>query len=183
MSCASSHAVVLDGLTFEDSRLIKDQSLVLNGVGKRVVLFFDAYYAALYLPKPSNSFTEITERAGPRQLDIRLLRDVQLSSLESLLVDGVTKNSSSADLAAITPALNQLLETMRRIKTFKRGDVLQLTFTGAVTQVVINSVAAGATIGDVAFNYALLSIWLGQRPIDQGLKDQLLGARRSGPPQ
>ncbi len=183
MSCASSYAVVIDGVNFEDDRLIKNQSLVLNGVGKRVVLFFDAYYAALYLPNPSSSFTEIADRTGPRQLDIRLLRDVQLSSLESLLVDGVTKNSSSADLATITPTLNELLETMRRIKTFKKGDVLQLTFTGSATQVVVNGAAIGPPIGGLAFNNALLSIWLGKRPIDQRLKDQLLGARQPGPRQ
>lgn len=172
------HAATLDGVAFDDARTVGSSLLVLNGVGKRVVLFFDAYHAALYLPRASTSLQDIAAVGGPRQLDIRLLRDVRLSLLEDVLVDGIGKNMTPSELAPLKPAMQALLETMRRIKAFRKGDLLQLTFTGEATQVALNGVVVGEPIGNAAFNNALLSIWLGRHPIDADLKASLLGAKR-----
>lgn len=177
VTSGAAGAAVYEGKVFEETRSVRNSHLVLNGVGKRVVVFFDAYYASLYLSRRCATFDEVTAAGGPRQLEVRLLRDVRLSMLESVFVDGVAKNVNAAELVSLRPAMERLLETMRRIKTFRKGDVLQLTFNGDATQVELNGTPVGAPIGNMAFNNALLSIWIGREPIDQRLKERLLGAR------
>lgn len=171
-------AAVYDGKVFDETRVVRSTRLVLNGVGKRVVVFFDAYYASLYLSRRCVTVDDVIATGGQRQLEVLLLRDVRLSMLESVFVDGLAKNVSGAELLALRPATDRLLEAMRRIKTFRKGDVLQLTFDGDATQVELNGTPVGAPIGDLAFNNALLSIWIGRAPIDAQLKERLLGARR-----
>lgn len=171
-------AATFDGTFFDDERTLGGANLVLNGVGKREVLFLDAYHAALYLPRPCASFSDVTSTAGLRQLEIRLLRDVRLSLLENVFVGGITANTSAAELAGLKPHMKALLETMRRAGSFRKGDILRLSFTGAATHVELNGATLASAIGDKAFNDALLAIWLGPRPIDAALKARLLGAGR-----
>lgn len=172
-----AHATMFEGKSFEETRVVQNSPLVLNGVGKRVVIFFDAYYASLYLPRQCTSFPEVMDLHGKRQLEIRLLRDVRLSMLESVFVDGIEKNVNASELVMLKPSMDALLTTMRRIKTFNKSDVLRLTFNGEGTQVELNGTLVGAPIGNKAFNNALLAIWIGRSPIDQALKERLLGAQ------
>ena len=180
LACLSLGAdgATFDGKSFDDERKLGGADLVLNGVGKRQVLFLDAYHAALYLARPSASFSDVTSTGGPRLLEIRLLRDVRLSLLEDVFVDGITANTSAAELARLKPYMEDLLQTMRRARTFRKGDILRLTFTGAATQVELNGAILSGAIGDKAFNDALLAIWLGPRPVDAALKARLLSAGR-----
>lgn len=167
-SCAAEQA----------KREVGSVQLMLNGTGKRVIVFFDAYDASLYLLRKCGTFAEMVDLPGPRQLEIRLLRNVRLSMIESVFVEGMADNVPAADLPALKLGMDTLLVTMRRIKTFDKGDVLRLTFTGSATQVELNGVAIGGLIGDKRFNDALMAIWLGQQPIDARLKAELLGLRR-----
>ena len=83
-------------------------------------------------------------------------------------------NNNAAEMATIEPQMKQFRDMMSSAKGVKKGDLIVLDFTTAGTQVVINGKSLGVVEGE-AFNKALLSVWLGAKPVDASLKKVLLG--------
>lgn len=175
--CVAPHAgaVQFDNAQFDDSQQVEGMTLVLNGVGKRQIWLFDAYHAALYLPRKHDRFEEIVAEPGARVMELRLLRQAPLSLLERVVTDGIARNVPPANLPALQPRIQELIDIMRRLETLKKGDVLRLAFTGEATRVYVNGTPAGEALPGKPFHDALLAIWLGSQPVDAALKARLLG--------
>lgn len=169
--------VVFDGARFEKLRTVDGATLICNGIGKRTILFLDAYHAALYTEAQYGDFDTLRQSNQLRILELRLLRDAPLSQLEKVMIDGVRKNSEPDKLLSLHERIQALLTNMRRINFLANGDVLEIIFSGDATQLRINKVDVGKPILGKDFNDALLSVWLGSHPIDSGLKRSLLGKK------
>ncbi|MCW5231604.1 chalcone isomerase family protein [Verminephrobacter eiseniae] len=166
--------VIFDGIRFEKFRKVDGTILKCNGIGKRTILFFDAYHAVLYTEIHYDDFDTLRQSNQPRILELRLLRDAPLSQLEKVVVDGIRKNSNADQLTSLHERLQALLANMRRVKFLTKGDILEIIFSNDSTQLRINKVDLGNPILGKDFNDAFLSIWLGPHPIDSELKRQLL---------
>jgi hypothetical protein len=149
--------------------------LELNGKGIRKRVIFDVYEIALYLPKKTNSSEEVITSAGPKRIDIRMLRDVSAEQFSDALTDGIRANHSEAEAKALEPRIKQLAATMAEVKEAKKGMAIALEWNGKATQVVIDGKPAGAAIEGEDFYRALLRIWLGDKPVQDDLKKALLG--------
>jgi hypothetical protein len=167
--------VLFDGARFEKLRTIDGITVICNGVGKRTILFFDAYHIALYVHAHYSNFDMLRQSKQPRILELRLLRDAPLTLLEKVLIDGVRKNAEPDMLLGLQERLQTLLINMRRVDSLAKGDVLEIIFSGDATQLRVNKVDVGKPIFGKDFNDALLSIWMGIHPIDGRLKRNLLG--------
>jgi len=64
---------------------------------------------------------------------------------------------------------------MAEIKEASKGMAISLDWTGAGTQLLVNSKPVGRPIAGEDFYHALLRIWLGERPVQDDLKKALLG--------
>ncbi|MFN3862636.1 MAG: chalcone isomerase family protein, partial [Roseateles sp.] len=73
----------------------------------------------------------------------------------------------------------KLSEIFASRKQLNSGDSFSVDYVpGIGSTVLLNGKAIGETIKEPEFFSALLRIWLGDKPADDGLKDALLGIKK-----
>lgn len=147
--------------------------LVLNGAGVRTKMFFKIYVAALYLPSPVKNAEKIVSSEVPKRVSMSFLySEVSKKKMDDAWQDGFSGNVPPEQMNALTQRLNRFKDMFG---TMKEGDVVWLDYlpeTG--TRVTINGVDKGVIDGQ-DFSAALLNVWLGQKPVTDSLKGDLLG--------
>jgi hypothetical protein len=71
--------------------------------------------------------------------------------------------------------VKQLEAIMAQVGEAKKGMAIALDWTGAGTQVSIDGKPVGEPIAGEDFYRALLGIWLGEHPVQDDIKKDLLG--------
>jgi len=166
----------VEGIPFEASAAVQGQQLVLNGAGLRAMMIVKVYAIALYLPRADTAAAAVLSQGGAKRLRIVLLRQVSAERLVDNLLTGIQDNTSAAELAGLQSRLATLQTDMLKLGTARKGDAITLDFVpGAGTRISVNGQAVGADIPGEDFYRALLRIWLGERPTDRGLRQDLLG--------
>lgn len=151
-------------------------TLVRNGDGVRSQGSTDLYRAALYLSQPAASFDQVLQIQGAKRLELKMLRDISSDELSKLFSRSVDKSAPRQDLSRAIPGLIRMSDIFSRHKRLQAGDVLTIDWVPAQGTVIsVKGQAQGAAIPDPAFFATLLGIWLGNAPVDAGLKSSLLG--------
>lgn len=154
--------------------------LVRNGGGVRSQGKTDLYSAALYLSQPASSMDQVLETAGAKRLELRILRDTSSDELGKLFSRGIDKNNRRQELPRLIPGLMRMGEMFSQHKRLSAGDVLTIDWVPAQGTVIsVKGQVQGAAIPDPVFFGAMLSIWLGNDPVDTTLKSHLLGKART----
>jgi hypothetical protein len=104
-----------------------------------------------------------------------MLRTLSAEQLIDALDDGVKANNAAPTLAAVQPGLDAFRGILKGLGEVKEGTTVGLDFAQGVTTIVVDGTPRGTIAGD-AFNAAMLRVWLGDRPVQDDLKQQLLGA-------
>ena len=171
----SSYGAEVAGVRIPDT----DQQLVLNGAGLRKRAFFQVYAIGLYLPEKKAIAADAIGAAGPKRVSIHMLRDVEADQFAGVLADGIKDNHGEAEAKALEPRLKQLAAIMAEMKEAKKGMRITLDWLPAAgTQVTVDGKATGAPIPGEDFYRALLRIWLGDKPVQDDLKNALLGGKQ-----
>lgn len=171
-------AAEVSGVKFEDRATLQPggPTLVLNGAGLRTKFVFKVYAAGLYLSERKAGAAEVLALAGPKRVSMVMLRDLKAEDLVNALNEGMEKNSPAAELEKLKPQTAELTRTMASIGEAKKGDVIALDFLPeSGTRVLVNGAAKGSPIAGADFYRALLRVWLGDNPVEEGLKKALLG--------
>ena len=150
-----------------------ESMLVLNGLGIRYKFFFKVYVAALYLPEVDSNSLNILEKLPANRMMMHITySEVPYEKLVSGWVDGFKNNTSPSDFSILESRLKQFNEMFSNLH---EGDVVLLDYLpGEETRVTIKGVEKGMIKG-ADFNRALLSVWLGEDPVTEELKSELLG--------
>ena len=174
---APAHAAVeVADVRFDDSVKLGTQTLVLNGAGLRTRFFFKVYAMGLYLPRRADTVSAIQAEAGGKRLRIVTLRDLGADQFIEAMIEGLKKNHSAEDLAAIQPSIDAFRAAMLAVKQAPKGtEVLIDWIPGSGTRLTVDGAQRGDDIPDERFYPALLRIWLGEQPADGDLKKSLLG--------
>lgn len=167
-------AAEVAGVRIEDRIRIGSQDLVLNGAGLRTRMFFKVYVAALYLPRKAAAPAAILDSQESRRVALHLLRDLDADTLVGALKEGLRQNHTDAELAALRADIDQFEALMRGIGNGKAGDLITLDLSSDGTTVGFKGQERGK-VADKDFGRALLKVWLGEKPVDVGLKQALLG--------
>ncbi|CAB1370913.1 chalcone isomerase family protein [Denitratisoma oestradiolicum] len=173
MTPSSLQAVEVAGVKVEDRLTAQGATLQLNGAGLRTKMFFKVYVAALYVTKPSTSSRQLLEAPEPSRMVLQMLRDVDADTLFNSLRDGLRANVPEAELVTLQAGVDQLGALMATIGQARSGDTIVLDLD--MEKVVVSH--NGEVRGQVAaprLGRALLSIWLGEHPVDDSLKKALL---------
>ncbi len=171
----SACAQDVDGVNLPETLRLGGRDLVLNGAGVRTRFFFDLYVAALYLDQKKNSSDVILSEGGASRVSLHLLRDISGETLLGMFFKAIYRNLSPSELAAVDPQLKQFSAYFSMMGEAKEGDVLTMDYLpGKGTEINFNDVNIGVIEG-VAFNNALLRVWLGKKPAQESLKKELLG--------
>jgi len=171
-----SVAAEVAGVTLAPSVQVSGATLMLNGAGLRKRLFFKVYVAGLYVARTSAQPAELVSEPGPKRVAIHMLRDVGADTFTGALREGIEKNHSAAESAALEPRIEALAAVMKEVGEAKDGMNISLDWIpGSGTVIVVDGTARGKPIAGEDFYQALLRIWIGEHPAQDDLKKALLG--------
>jgi hypothetical protein len=146
--------------------------LYLNGVGIRSKFFFDIYIAELYLEHPSSVASEVIDSAGRKRVVMHFLYDkVEKEKLIAGWDEGFAGNTPAEEVVALQERINQF---NAMFVDAKKGENVVLDYIPAQGTVVTVAKQEKGVIPGKDFNDALLRIWLGEKPVNKGLKEKML---------
>lgn len=177
LSGFSAGAVEIAGTDIPETMTLPNggATLVLNGAGIREKFFMDIYIGALYLESRTSDARAILDDTGPASVMMHFLHsEVSKEKITDAWTEGLEKNVADADKAGLGARLavfNKLFRTVRK------GDVIRIDYLpDSGTEVRINGEWRGTVEGNDFFR-AILSIWLGDKPVTESLRQGMLGMR------
>ncbi len=174
--CQLASAVEVAGVKFDDMTRVGNGELRVNGAGLRKKVFFQVYAMALYLPQKSSDAEAVLTASGGKRIAITLLRDLTAQQFVEALQEGVANNHSEGEMAGLKERLQQLSDLMLAIGEAKNGTRIVIDWLPASgTRLTVNGQTQGKDIAGEDFYRALLKIWLGNKPVQDDLKQALLG--------
>jgi hypothetical protein len=170
-----AQAAKLEGQRFDDSLVLSDRTLRLNGLGLRGVAWIKAFVAGLYLAAPSKEPSQILAMQGPKRLRLKVMLEAPSVEMTKSMRNGVRHNEPEAMQARLLDRVEVLAAGLNSIGTFHPGDVLDLDFIpGVGTQLVLNGKHLVKPIEGDDFYRAVLKIFIGESPVDKRMKAGLL---------
>lgn len=173
LAATGAFAAEIAGVRLDDKVTIGGKELVLNGAGIRTRAIFKVYVASLYIPAKTTDLAGVLA-AGPRRVQMNLLRTLSAEQLVDALNDGLGQNNTEAELAAVKSQVDQLGSVLKAFKEVKEKDTVALDYVEGGTRISLNGDAKESIPGE-AFNRALMKIWLGDHPVQADLKKAMLG--------
>lgn len=171
----TAYAVEIEGIKFDDQTKIGSSELVINGTGVRRK-FGKRYVMALYLPAKTGDANAVLAAKGAKRIAITLVKDVSGETFADALAKGMENNSSEAEMAAVKDRLKQWSDMVIALGEIKAGAIILIDWLPEKgTQLSINGQAKGKEIAGEDFYKALLRVWLGKDPVQDDIKQGLLG--------
>lgn len=168
-------AVQVGGVDFAPKLSAPQTPLTLNGAGLRTRIGFKVYAMGLYLRAPLTDAAAIISDKGEKRIRIVLTRDLEAKQFGDALLTGLEKNHEPAELTALKPSIDALLEALQAVGEVASGtEILLDQLKNGATRLVVNGQQRGTDLGDTKLYPALLRIWLGTRPADHELRNALL---------
>jgi hypothetical protein len=164
-------AVEIADIKFEKQYKVPETGLELKGVGLlRYLGMFKAYAGAFYLEEGAPISEALADRA--KRIEVEYLRPFKGEDFGPATVEMMEKN---VDKATITKLRQQIDYHNSLYEDVRPGDRYALTYIpGRGTELALNGEPKGVIEG-ADFATALFSIWIGQKPIDESFKRQIMG--------
>lgn len=171
----SALALDVSGVHFADSVTVGDQTLVLNGAGTRHATIFnvEVYVAALYVPTRTSDANAILRPEVARQVILVMKRDVDAETMANAIREGLT-NAAGSRAGAISSELSAFV---RWVPPMRERNRMTITYTPSGNLEITATGARGTFHGSAALAEAFGRMWLGQHPVEDGLRDGMLGRR------
>jgi hypothetical protein len=167
----------LEGVKLDPTARVGTARLQLNGAGVRTRAIFKVYVAGLYVPQKAADAAARLAQKGARRIAITMLRSVDAETFAGALNDGLRNNHTEAQVAGMKTQIDALNANLKAVGEAKKGDVIHFEFVpDAGTRVTVNGQVRGSVIPGEDFFNAVLRVWLGDKPVDGGLKKGLVGA-------
>jgi Chalcone isomerase-like len=159
------------GVKFPETVTVEGKELKLNGAGLRTKAIFKVYAAGLYLESTTQDFAQIISSDQIKRVRMSMLRDLEKKKITEAISDGIAKNNKSQ-----LPALKARIDTFNAaIQDLNKGDDLTLTYIPGKGTSVKSKAGQEISVEGKDFADALFSVWLGKDPVDDDLKDGMLG--------
>lgn len=163
---------MIEGVEFSNQMSINNSELKLNGGGLREKYFtLDLYVGALYLKAVSSDAQKIIMSDDDMGIRIVIVssmvtRERFIEALEDGFINTTAGESTPEQIAQFKIFLKD---------PFKEGDEILLNYhKGDAVYLYKNGQKRGSFKG-LPFKQALFGIWLGDKPADSSLKDDMLG--------
>lgn len=152
---------------------IGETELAKNGGGTRTKMMLSLYECSLYLPQKTGDSAAIVNSDQPMAVRIEITsRFVSQSKMVASLNEGFQK-STGGNAASIEADIKRFGDCFS--DPIKMGDVFILAYAPGTGVVVSKNNQPKGTVGNLAFKKALMGIWLGNNPVDTGLRTAMLG--------
>ena len=175
---AQAQAAALESQHFDDTVVVADRTLRLNGLGLRGVAWIKAFVAGLYVAAPSRDPGQLMAMQGPKRLRLKIMLEAPSKELSKAFAKGVRRNESEAVQAQLSERMAVFVGLLDGLGTLREGDALDVDFVpGQGAQLLHNGKAVGSPVAGEDFYRALLKIFIGERPVDTRLKEGMLRGR------
>lgn len=163
----------IEGVQFENSYETQGIRMKIQGTGLlRYLGFIKAYVGALYLEEGSLITDVLSDK--PKRLEVEYFHALKGEDFGVSTNKVIAKNTDAQTLEKIRPQIdyhNSLYEDVQP------GDRYSLTYIpGRGTELALNGKIKGIIKG-ADFASALFSMWLGEFPMNEPFKKQLLGVK------
>jgi hypothetical protein len=167
----ASHAKASEvmGVTFAKSFNDEGIHMQLQGTGLKTVAFFKAFAAGFYQFNPENR--EVVGEV-PKRIEVEYFVNIPGKKLNAYTIERIKVNVDQREFERIQ---DEIKEMAKYFVDLKPGDRFSLTYIpGIGTKFAHNDQLTGIIEGD-EFAKALFSVWIGEKPFDKRLKNQILG--------
>lgn len=171
----SLNARQLDDVDLPDNVTLDGTSvpLQLNGMGYRTKFVFNIYVGGLYTETKADSRDAVQALKGPKRVLMHMTYDeVSHEKMADAWREGFEENASDEQFKKLESRLSTFISYFPDLK---EGDVVLLDYIPATGAVVSFNGEAKAVIEGADFYSALLDVWLGEEPVDDDLKEAMLG--------
>ncbi len=173
---AHAQTTEVGGVKFENTLQVGSTKLQLNGAGVRYKAIFKVYAAGLYLSTRASTPEAAIAAAGPRVLQIVMLREIDGNELGKLFIKGMEQNAPREDFSKSINGIVRMSEVFSSRKKLLAGESFTIEWVpGAGTMILVNGKPSGEAVKEPEFYSSLMKIWLGPSPADASLKEALLG--------
>lgn len=164
----------VDGVIVPRTIPFEGKTLQLNGFGTRSKMFLEVYVQALYLSQLSQDAQDILERDSQMAIRIQITSSMVSSSKLTRNFNKGFELSSPGNIEELRPRMDMLKGFLS--DKIVEGDVFNLIYNPIDTSVWVykNDMLKGKIPG-IDFKKALFGIWLSDHPVDEKLKNDLLG--------
>lgn len=160
----------LDGVRFAAEATAPSGTLPLRGAGTlRVGVVFKVYTAALYAPPG----VAPVDAQTPRRLEIHYFVDLAADEIAAYAEDHLRSRLTVEDWRRLAPRVRAWHRAMRDVRD---GDRYAMQYAGGRLSLELNGERL-VEVADPELAAAYFGIWLGERPLDAGLRRALLGER------
>jgi len=170
-----SRSAELSGVFVDDQITTENgETLVLNGIGVREYFWIDVYVGSLYLSKKTNNVADVlsSQKAWRIQMNF-VYKEVDKEDMVTTWREGFHMNQNEDVINSLGERMDQFYSYFDQNVVAK--DLFTLDYIpGKGTTVTKNKKVLGTIPGE-DFENALLEIWLGNFPADDGLKRGMLG--------
>lgn len=167
----------ISGVTLPGTMKVGNSNLILNGGGVRVKLFMDMYVAGLYTGAKSNSGDAIAKanEAGAVRLHI-VSSLVTTDRMKEAIIEGF-KKSTGGNTAALQARIDKFVAVFS-LEPIVKGNEFDIQYAPGEGTKVYKGGKLLQTVDGQDFKAALWGIWLGNDPVDKGLKEGMLGGKK-----
>jgi hypothetical protein len=170
---SNTFAQQISGVWFNENYLDQGINMSLQGTGLKSLLFFRAFAAGFY--KGQGDDLDVLGNY-PKRIEVEYFVSIPRQKLNSFTIDIMKQNMSPADLEALKDEIKQMGIYFVDLKP---GDRFSLTYIPSVgTKFAHNNQLVGIIKGQ-KFARALFSVWIGKKPFDSRLKEQVLGVNQA----
>ena len=156
-----------------DTIELAGKTLHLNGAGLRTKFFFKIYAGGLYLESLSSDATEIINADAPMLVRMHFIHD-------NISADKL-QNGWKEGFALTAPAAQE--EMQQAIASFiamfadgaKENDIFDISWQPGHDVAVVKNGSSLGIISGLDFKKVLFAIWFGSDPVDDDLKEGMLG--------
>ena len=161
---------------FPPTLKVDGQICVRNGISTRSKFLIGFYDVALYLGKMTeDAHTAITSNDA-KQLRMVARRTIKGALLEKAFKDGIKANASLDEYAAVASAIDEVFGELFATDSIKEGEMFTIEFSpDKGVRLNYSNHSHFPYINQAGFDQALLRTWLGDNPISQEIKKDLLG--------
>lgn len=173
----AAQAATLEGQQFDDTVVLGQHKLQLNGLGLRGVAWLKAFVAGLYVTTPSRDAAALLAETGPLRLRLKIMLQAPSNELTKSLLRRVKRHETPEVQARLADRLALFAQQLDGLGQLMPGDVVDMDYLPGKGLVLSrNGKAAGKpVVGDDLYR-AVLQIFVGEHAIDPRMKQGLLGA-------